>query len=208
MIAGLAGPSAAPAPEAAGGGETVAPADPPAPPPPAAKPEEPADDHRPRQRDEPGDGNGAGDGNGDVTPPTGPVRVVLAGPQGPVAPGALVNVRVLVENADGVASVPFHLHFDPRVVSFEQALQGAFMSSDGNPAVVMAASLSSGDVVVVGASRLGAVPGISGSGEICTLQFRAVAPGGTTFGFAEASVRGPSGANIPASFVATSVVVP
>ncbi len=193
------------------GTAAVAP-DPPAPPappdpdpPPVEKPKpEPKPDPKPDPEPEP---KPEPDPDDD-TASHGPTRVILAAEPGPLAPDAELRVHVLIENAGGVASVPFHLRFDPRVLRFEQALQGPFMGSDGQAAIVMAAPLSSGDVVVVGAARLGAVPGVSGSGEICTLRFRVLAPGATTFTFSEAAVRAPSGADLPASFLTTTVVVP
>lgn len=116
---------------------------------------------------------------------------------------ALVRIR----GARDVASVPFHLVFDPEILAWEAASEGPFLSRDGQPTAFMTASASAGGRLVVGASRLGQALGASGSGEICTIRFRALASGTTALLLDRAKVIDSFGQVIPAGFAPTSVVI-
>src|SRR5262245_37457258 len=55
--------------------------------------------------------------------------------------GSQVVVLVRIQNADSVASVPFTLRFDPRILEFVQgaAVEGDFLRQDGAQTVFIAA---------------------------------------------------------------------
>jgi hypothetical protein len=126
---------------------------------------------------------------------------------GEVGVGDRVYLHVVIQNANNVGSVPFHVVFDPAVLRFEQAQQGPFLSSDGRQTAFLAAATSSGDSVVVGLSRLGAGNGIAGGGELCVLKFVAVGPGNAAIQFAHEKVRDSSNRIAPGVFQAASVTV-
>jgi hypothetical protein len=60
---------------------------------------------------------------------------------------------------------------------------------------------------VVGISRLGPGPGISGSGVVALFQFQAIAPGDAGFAFTGASLKDPQARNLPVQFVTVPVRV-
>ncbi len=138
--------------------------------------------------------------------PGGPPRIRIAVSGTPSA-GAQVAVRIMFDNARNVASVPFHVVFDPAVLQFTRATQGGLLGADGQQATLMAAVTADGNRLVVGDARLGPVPGISGSGELCTLWFTAVGPGVSPLAFDQASVWSAGGGTADVPFESGSVVV-
>lgn len=128
-------------------------------------------------------------------------------PAGAVAVGERVSVVIEIVSASEVGHTPFHVTFDPRVLEFDHGVEGAFLQSDGNQTAFFAATSSRGGSVVVGLSRLGRVPGVSGSGDLCVLNFNAIGPGNAALAFSRAKVRDASNQIIPSIFQPAVVVV-
>ena len=80
-----------------------------------------------------------------------------------------------------VSHLPVTLTFDPRFLEVVQVQRGGFLGSSGQ-AKFMADSSTPGRVVL-GASRVGQQPGVTGSGLVASLRFRALEAGQTTLDF-------------------------
>ena len=61
-----------------------------------------------------------------------------------VSTGSVVTIVVEIAEAHDVASVPFHLLFDPTVLQWQGGQEGAFLSSDGHGTVFMIARAGTG----------------------------------------------------------------
>jgi general secretion pathway protein D len=123
------------------------------------------------------------------------------------------TVSVAISGAKGVASVPFHLAFDPKVVHF-RGYGGAspFLGKDGTGPPFILATAGPGTPetsheVIVGLSRQGSKPGVSGDGVLIELTFVAVAPGTTSLAFTDLSVLDPKAQPLPAETHGATVVV-
>ena len=116
------------------------------------------------------------------------LRMILEPAVVDVEAGELFEVEILVDAADPVAHLPLTLVFDPSVVEFVRLIAGDFFGGAAD-AEVLANSTRPG-VVVVGASRLGRAPGVTGSGSLATVMFRAKSAGETTLGFARVNALG------------------
>src|SRR5439155_24646172 len=95
-------------------------------------------------------------------------------------------------------SVPFHLRYDPQYLEFINASSGSpFLSQDGARPFVLATK--STNEVIVGLSREGSRPGVSGQGELIALTFRATGEktGTTTLNFTDITVLDPSAQRLP-----------
>jgi hypothetical protein len=136
-----------------------------------------------------------------------PAAVTMLASASEVAVGERVYLRLMIQDAKDVGSVPFYVTFDPAVLRFESSRQGPFLGSDGRETVFLARATSAGDTVVVGSSRLGAGNGINGTGELCVLEFTAVGPGTAKIAFANEKVRDSSNRIVPGVFRAASVTV-
>jgi len=122
--------------------------------------------------------------------------------------GDTVQVQVVVENAQNIGSVPFHLRYNKNVLQFQSpGAEGPFMSSDGTNTVFLAGDMGGGGEIVVGLSRMGAGEGASGSGTLAIFNFLALNPGPCGFGFTGASVKDPQARNLPAAFNTAAIEV-
>jgi hypothetical protein len=119
--------------------------------------------------------------------------------------GDTLSLAITIDGASDVSHAPFHVRFDPTVLRFVSGEEGSFLAGDGGPTAFFASETSAGGSVVVGLSRLGHVPGISGSGDLCILHFEVVGQGPSQLGFARAKIRDASNAIVPSEFIAAIV---
>lgn len=128
-----------------------------------------------------------------------------------VAVGGTITVEIRIANGRRVGSVPFTLTYDPALLEpiESRAREGSFLSSGGAATTFLArAGRAPGGAsgVIVGLSRLDDAPA-RGRGLLCTLTFRARAPGVAHFGFARAELLSPAARPLPARFTGSSVHV-
>ncbi|HEX9944008.1 MAG TPA: secretin N-terminal domain-containing protein [Thermoanaerobaculia bacterium] len=109
------------------------------------------------------------------------VRLWLTPGRLTVAPGDTFEVRVQADAGKPVSHLPLSLSFDPAVLAVEKVDAGGFLGGPGE-AQVMSDSSRPG-ALVIGASRLGQVPGVKGTGTVARVTFRAVAAGSSEVGF-------------------------
>ncbi len=122
------------------------------------------------------------------------------------ATGGEVVLTIAVAGAPPVFAVPFHVTFDPSVLRYASAKEGPWLRSDGKPTTFLAA-LSGDGRLVVGASRLGPVGGMTGGGVVCTLRFTAIGAGDAKLAFERYALLDPKGKEIPATFRAAELRV-
>jgi general secretion pathway protein D len=122
--------------------------------------------------------------------------------------GTNFSVDVTISGGTGVGSVPFHLSFDPAVLDFIGAGSvSPFLSQDGTPVFVLATIGSGGREVIVGLSRQGSRPGVSGTGTLIQMTFRPKKPGTTSLNFTDLSVLDPQAQPLPYEKLGMTVVV-
>jgi hypothetical protein len=139
---------------------------------------------------------------------TGPALVHMVPSQSVYSVGESVVVEIHIDNARNVASVPFHLRFDPDVLTFvPPGSEGPFLRSDGALTVFLASDRIEGGELVVGLSRLGEPDGMSGDGLLATLEFQTDAAGDCGFAFTDAAVKDPEARTVPAAFESIPVRV-
>jgi hypothetical protein len=140
-----------------------------------------------------GGGGGGGGTPVEPTPPPPQPGVTFTG-QGSSANNSLVlasgpgtNASTLVlevraQNVTDLYGVAFDLRFPASVLQYARFTPGPMLEGGS----IQAAASGSG-TVVVGASRLGEVPGANGSGLLLTLEFNAIAAGEGAITFARNS---------------------
>ncbi|MBV8200216.1 MAG: hypothetical protein JOZ15_06300 [Acidobacteria bacterium] len=113
---------------------------------------------------------------------TAAVRLWLLPRRLQVAAGDQFEVVVQVSADRAISHLPFTLSFDPAVLAVAAVAPGDFLGAQGKAEVL--ADFSRPGEVVVGASRLGDQPGVTGAGTLVRVTFRALAAGSALVGFA------------------------
>ncbi|MEA2600510.1 MAG: ral secretion pathway protein [Acidobacteriota bacterium] len=110
-----------------------------------------------------------------------PVRLWLVPGRVAVSPGDTFEVRVQAEAGQPVSHLPLSLSFNPAVLSVEKVEAGDFLGGASESQVL--SDTSRPGALVIGASRLGKVAGVKGSGTVARITFRALAAGSSPLGF-------------------------
>jgi general secretion pathway protein D len=110
------------------------------------------------------------------------VRMWLQPRQLRVQPGDLFEVAVQVSADRSISHLPFTLSFDPALLAVAQVAAGEFLGDAGRAEIL--ADFSQPGSVVVGASRLGDQPGVTGAGTLVRVTFRALTAGSAVVGIA------------------------
>lgn len=106
-----------------------------------------------------------------------PVRLWLSPQRLEVAPGDRFEVRLEVAAGQPVSHMPLSLGFDPAVLAVEKVEAGDFLGGAGEAQVL--SDTGRPGSLVLGASRLGQVPGVQGTGTVARITFRALKEGST-----------------------------
>ncbi len=168
----------------------------------------------PLQQGDPTDGAGNADSlRGSPAPPvpagaTAPASLKLVPGSTVLTPGQPVVVRVVLGEGASISSVPFHLKFNPEVLQYVTAREGAlFRSTSLQPVLLASVNPNRPGDLAVGLSMIESSGLLNGSGGILEIEFRALAPGQSELLFDRASVRGPTGAPLPVELLTSSVAV-
>ncbi len=90
-----------------------------------------------------------------------------------------VTVSLMVDNAADLASTPMLIRFDPKILQLGDVVRGNLLASDGQQVAFSKNVLNDTGEATVNVSRFPTTGGVSGSGSIVTLVFRAIAHGDT-----------------------------
>lgn len=95
--------------------------------------------------------------------------------------GRDLDLAVEARQVGNLYGVAFDLGYPPSVLSYQGATPGDFLATGGFQVSLQVAEQSGN--LIVGVTRLGAVPGASGSGTLLTLRFSAVGSGTGSLSF-------------------------
>jgi general secretion pathway protein D len=118
------------------------------------------------------------------------VRLWLAPQRLEVAPGDQFEVRLQVTAHQPISHLPLSLDFDPAVLAVDKVEAGDFLGGAGEAQVL--SDTSRPGVLVLGASRLGQVPGVQGTGTVARITFRALRKGSSRITFAATKALDPA----------------
>jgi general secretion pathway protein D len=113
---------------------------------------------------------------------TAAVQLFLLPRQLQVAAGDQFEVAVQVSADRAISHLPLTLSFDPALLAVDAVKPGDFLGDQGKAEIL--ADFSRPGEVVVGASRLGDQPGVTGAGTLVKVTFRALTAGSALVGFA------------------------
>ncbi|MGD2115261.1 MAG: cohesin domain-containing protein [Acidobacteriota bacterium] len=101
-----------------------------------------------------------------------------------VSPGDTFEITLEARALTPVSHLPVTVRFDPEVLAVESVEAGDFLAPGEGTELLTDASTPGR--LVIGASRLGAEPGVAGSGPLVRVVFRAVGPGRAGLAFERA----------------------
>jgi len=126
----------------------------------------------------------------------------------PVAPnqqvGATFQVAVMAANAQDLFSVPMQMQFDPKLLSLVNVDAGDFLGKDGQAVALVHRDEGNG-AVTISTSRPPGTKGVDGQGTLCTLTFKALAPGDAALSLVRIGAKNSQQVSLPA--VGTQAVV-
>ncbi len=132
---------------------------------------------------------GGGGGGPTAPPPPPPTAGVTFTPSGVSGPQTLTLRRsptstdqrlvleLVAQEVTTVYGVAFDLRYPTSVLEFDAILEESFLGADGAVDTTLQIAESPAGNLIVGLTRLGRVPGASGSGVLLTLEFRVVGSG-------------------------------
>jgi len=118
-----------------------------------------------------------------------------------------VALALFVNNVNDLYGAGVDLTFDPAVVAFDSFEEGTLLNADGTAVNTQVSEPQEG-TLVIGATRVGAVPGVTGSGTLIVLRFNAVTAGTTTVGTRNAGAFDSNGTALATQFFGGTITVP
>jgi general secretion pathway protein D len=125
-----------------------------------------------------------------------PITLAVAPAESSQSVGNTFQVSVSLANGHDVFSVPVQLQFNPAVLELVNVDAGDFLGRDGQ-AVALAHRVDNG-LVSISSERPPKTAGVSGQGTLCTLTFKAIAPGDTSLSLVKVGARNSAQENLPA----------
>lgn len=108
-----------------------------------------------------------------------PVALTVVAPTKEQKPGSIFQVSVDASDVKDLFAAPLQMQFDPKVLELVNVDSGDLLARDGQAVALIHRDEGDG-AVTISATRPPGTKGITGKGTVCTLTFRAIAPGKST----------------------------
>ena len=105
-----------------------------------------------------------------------PVALTVVPASTSVSAGAVFQVSIDASEVRDLFAAPMQVQFDPKVLSLMNVDSGDLLGRDGQSVALVHRDEGNG-AVTISATRPPGTKGVFGKGAICTLTFKAVAPG-------------------------------
>ncbi len=109
--------------------------------------------------------------------PGGPVSLSVVPANANQQVGSTFQVAVMLANATNVFAVPMQVQYNPRVMQLVNVDAGNFLSQDGKAVALVHRDDAATGLVSISTTRPPSSSGVTGQGNLCTLTFKAIAPG-------------------------------
>jgi general secretion pathway protein D len=124
-----------------------------------------------------------------------PITLGIAPAESSQGVGNTFQVSVSLANGHDVFSVPLQLQYNPATLQLVNVDAGDFLGRDGQ-AVALAHRDDNG-LVSISSERPPKTAGVSGQGTLCTLTFKAIAPGDSSLSLVKVGARNSAQENLP-----------
>jgi len=97
--------------------------------------------------------------------------------------GEMFTVQVKIDNGSDIFAIPFDINYDPNVLEVTGLREGAYLRKDGGQTTFLNSIDKAAGKITVGLTRLGRIGGVSGSGAIMSVEFKALRRGTASLSF-------------------------
>ena len=132
-----------------------------------------------------------------ATPSGPPVSFSVVPPATAPTVGSTFQVSVMLGNGHDITSVPLQMRFNPGVLQLVNVDTGDFLGRDGQAVSIVHRDDGNG-LVAIATERPPRAAGVSGQGSLCTLTFKAIAPGDSSLALVKVGALNSAQANLPA----------
>ncbi len=126
-----------------------------------------------------------------------PISFTVVPPASNQSVGSTFQVAVMLGNGRDVFSVPLQLKFNQAVLQLVNVDSGDFLGRDGQVVSITHRDDGNG-LVAIATERPPNTAGVSGQGSLCTLTFKAIAPGDSDLTLVKVGAHNSTQANLPA----------
>lgn len=130
-------------------------------------------------------------------PPTETAQLRFEPAQVALSVGQAANVGLVVAGVRGLFSMPLMVRFDPKVVELTEVHHGGFLAQDGRPVALVHRVEAETGTAIISLTRPPGSGGVSGSGPLVMLVFRALAVGRTALSIVEVDARNAARESLP-----------
>lgn len=124
------------------------------------------------------------------------------------ASGSVFDISIDIADAEDLFAFQFDIGFDPLILSAQSITEGPFLPSGGSTFFIPGTiDNSAGTIAFTGDALLSAVPGVTGSGSLAKIHFKALSAGISAVSLSEVILLDSSLADIAASTTDGSVTV-
>lgn len=139
--------------------------------------------------------------------PGAPVSLKLDVPQSQTVVGGTFPVNVILNGGQNIYSVPVQISYDPKTVELADVASGNFLGQDGQAVALVHRDDNATGTLQVTATRPPNAGGVSGSGTVFTLTFKAKAPGTAALNVVRAQVKDALMNNVPSVGTQAAVAI-
>jgi general secretion pathway protein D len=121
--------------------------------------------------------------------------------------GQSFTAEVVALGAQDLGYVGFYVSYPADLLEGVSVQDGGFLTSDGEQASFQVRIRQDKGLVIVGIARFSKTVGVSGSGTVLHITFRALAPGSAILSLTNVSAKTAARANLPVSVLSASVSI-
>ena len=107
-----------------------------------------------------------------------------SGPKAAKSVGETFAVQVKIDNGSDIFAVPFDIRYDPAILEVVGLYESTYLKKGGGQTTFLTSINRDKGNITVGLTRLGRIGGVSGSGTLMSVTFRALKRGSAFLSFA------------------------
>jgi len=121
--------------------------------------------------------------------------------------GETFTITIDVAEINSLFSAPMYVRYDPRFFEFIGATEGSFLKKEGGQTIFTHTGVDRSGRIIVGLKQGVGGQGISGSGDLFSMQFKALVPGTSEIRPMRTNFRNPQGERLQAKSTGLSIEI-